>query len=55
MIQGRCLKDFLWEVFQSGHFGWWYTNGDSVVCRQAFETEKLAKEAMKKEKLGGKA
>jgi hypothetical protein len=46
MIRNRGLTNYPWKVFQHGHTGWWFTDGDSDVCVIPYSTKTEAEEAM---------
>lgn len=46
MIHGRQIKDYPWQVFHYGHFGWWWTDANSVISRHSYATEAEARQDM---------
>jgi hypothetical protein len=42
----RELTDYPWRVFQCGHYGWYYTNGNSVIQPKHYATKAEAQAAM---------
>jgi hypothetical protein len=44
----RELTDYPWKVFHCGHYGWYYTNGNSVIQRDYYESRSDAQAAMEK-------
>ena len=44
----RELTDFPWKVFQCGHYGWYYTNGNSVIQPEHYTTKAEAQTAMER-------